>query len=563
MATLSQLERALINADAAGDTEAARQFAAEIRRIRAVPSQPEKPMDARDEMGFMENAAAGAGKAVVDTGRGLRQLASNIPGLNRFDTFNPEKVQAEIDEAKQLDSKLMSTGGGMAGNVAGQVAMTLLPAGAAAKAGAVPGLARLGTAVMNPATIGQAAAVGAGMGFIQPVASDESRLMNTGMSAAGGAIGQKAGQLLGAGVNKLRNPVTNRLSETSRALADKADEIGIPLTAGQRTGNKAMQTVEAVLEQIPVTSGKQTAIKQGQRQALTRAALKETGEVADEISPEVMQSIYKRIGGDFERIFGKVKVEVGEELQQNLSNVMKEANDTLTPDKAKLVLNRISDIIGKVGEDGKIEGKAYQAWRSAVQKQAQGSGDEWFAGQLRNLYRAVDDAAYKAAADVGEDAALSTARGQYKAMKTLEPLAAKAVDGVISPNLLRGEVMKRTPDFARGGGGRLGEIARIGREFVGGQVPNSGTAQRAMMQSLLTGGIGGGIGYAGSGGDMTTAAQFAAGGLALPYIAQRAINSQAGQRYLGKGMGELTPEMMRRLELAGVLTGTGLVNLQQ
>jgi len=40
MATLQQLERALINADAAGDTEAARTLASEIIRMRGAAQRP-------------------------------------------------------------------------------------------------------------------------------------------------------------------------------------------------------------------------------------------------------------------------------------------------------------------------------------------------------------------------------------------------------------------------------------------------------------------------------------------------------------------------------------------
>jgi hypothetical protein len=61
-------------------------------------------------------------------------------------------------------------------------------------------------------------------------------------------------------------------------------------------------------------------------------------------------------------------------------------------------------------------------------------------------------------------------------MRTVEPLVAKSEDGFISPSLLRGQVMKSTPDYATGGGGDLADLARIGRKFVSDQVPNSGTA---------------------------------------------------------------------------------------
>ena len=115
---------------------------------------------------FLQNSMIGAGKAVVDTGRGVRQLLSKI-GIG-----DEKAIQQEIDDAKERDAALMSTGGGMVGNIGGQIAMTLLPGGAAVKAGkamgAVPalgaagrGLAAAGQALTMPSTLKAAALAGA------------------------------------------------------------------------------------------------------------------------------------------------------------------------------------------------------------------------------------------------------------------------------------------------------------------------------------------------------------------------------------------------------------------
>jgi hypothetical protein len=156
---------------------------------------------------FGENMLAGAGKAVVDTGRGLRQLGSNVPGLNQLDTFDPTKVQAEVDEAKRLDKQLEGTWGGKVGDVAGQVAMTMLPAGALSKLSSAPKLAALGKALTSPATYKAAAAGGAALGFLRPVASDESRAANTALGAFGSAAGLAAGRAAQAGYEGVKSMV--------------------------------------------------------------------------------------------------------------------------------------------------------------------------------------------------------------------------------------------------------------------------------------------------------------------------------------------------------------------
>src|SRR5687767_201174 len=60
MATLEQLEKALVNAHNAGDTDAARRFAGEIKRMRAV-SAPPPPIEAEDP-GALQAGVIGAGR---------------------------------------------------------------------------------------------------------------------------------------------------------------------------------------------------------------------------------------------------------------------------------------------------------------------------------------------------------------------------------------------------------------------------------------------------------------------------------------------------------------------
>lgn len=122
---------------------------------------------------------AGAGKAFADTGRGFKQLVT-IGGN-----------QQEIDDAKQRDRALMDTGSGLIGNIAGNLALAIGPGAAVRGAGVaagMPALANAGTAMVLPKTVAGAAALGGAQGFMQPVASDESRMFNTALGAAGGAI---------------------------------------------------------------------------------------------------------------------------------------------------------------------------------------------------------------------------------------------------------------------------------------------------------------------------------------------------------------------------------------
>jgi hypothetical protein len=409
------------------------------------------------------------------------------------------------------------------------------------KAGALPAIANSAISAAVPATLEYGTA--------------EER----GKRGAAAGVGGAAGSVLTQGAAKVFKGVSNVLTPEARRLAELAvDKFKIPLDAAQKTGNKFLQTVSAAMEHMPVTSTGEAAKKITQRDAFTREVMKTLGETADEATPATFKAAKERIGGDFERVFSKVHVNLDEgKVQSNLAKVVQEATDTLTPDQAAIVVKRVGQIIDKVDDNGKVAGRAYQAWRSQVQKQAEGTSDRWLGTQLRNVYRAVDEAAYKAAAEVGEDTALKTARGQWKNLRTIEPLVAKSEDGIIPPKLLREAVRKSTSDYAEGGGGDIAELARIGHKFIADQVPNSGTAQRSLAQSLLTGGTMGGVSYAASG-DPAMAAKVAAGSVLLPKAIQTLINSGTAQKLMSGGGRQLSPleqvlmERMARLGAVGV-----------
>jgi len=83
MATLQEFERALINADKAGDMDAARTLAAEIRRIRASSATAIPGADvsqAQDQPRGIMDTLAGAGEAALSLGTGIVGGATGMLG---------------------------------------------------------------------------------------------------------------------------------------------------------------------------------------------------------------------------------------------------------------------------------------------------------------------------------------------------------------------------------------------------------------------------------------------------------------------------------------------------
>lgn len=471
----------------------------------------ERMADPTAGMGAGERFAAGAGKAVADIWRGAKQIAGT-------------ESQAEVDEAKRRDAPLMRTGAGAAGNIAGGAALF-------APTAFVPGAN----------TYTGAALAGAAMGALQPTAEGESRLANTAFGAGAGTAGQAAGNLIGRAIR----PVASRLSPEQQALASAAQREGIPLTAGQATGSRPLQITESVLENLPLTSGPQLAGREAQQRAFTAAALRRAGIGGDSAGAGALLGQKQALGGTLGDIAERNAIDFNAGLTDRLAAIVDDAAQHLPPDAAAKVSGMVDKVLSQVDRQGVMSGTNYQGWREPLRSLAS-KGDE--TGRYFSQIRGALDDAFKAQLQGGEAEAFGQASRQYANLKTIMGAMGGAGNlpaaGQIAPAQLGAALARSVGREGRAlGRGDLNEIARIGQTFVREQVPNSGTAQRQMIQALLTsaGGAGAGGGTALAMGrdpveGMAVGAGIGAGALVAPRVAQALMNSPAGQAYLTRGL---------------------------
>jgi hypothetical protein len=464
--------------------------------------------DPTSGMSGTDRFLAGAGKSFTDLARGAKQLL----GSNN---------QAEIDESRKLDAPLMKTGAGIAGNIGAGIA-TALPTFA------IPGVN----------TLTGAAAAGALTGALQPVATGESRGTNTMLGGALGAGGQVAGNAIG----RVIRPVRATLSPEEQRLAGVAAAHNIPLSAAQQTGSRPLQVIDSVLENLPLTSGRQLAQREAQQQAFNRSVGGTFGAAEDALTPDVMGRARAAIGQRFTDLSARNSIDAGQNmLPYELGNVMNEIRRFSTGDVARIAGNRVDDLLNHVDQNGRIPGQAYRQFDSALGRQMRSTTDgdlRHALGQIRDTVRNAMDASISPA----DAAAWRQARGQYANLMTVAPVAARNESGNVSGRTLLGAANTANRNARFGAPSELAELGRVGRAFVADQIPNSGTAQRAFYQSLLMGGLGGGIGYAGSGGDPAKTAGTAALALGGPRAIQALLQSQAGQRYMTQGILQMTPQ---------------------
>ena len=155
---------------------------------------------------------------------------------------------------------------------------------------------------------------------------------------------------------------------------------------------------------------------------------------------------------------------------------------------------------------------------------------------------------------------LREARGQYKAMKTIEPLVEKSTTGDVSPAGLMQAVRGSYNGMAYGGGGALGDLARVGQRFLK-EPPSSGTAER-LQAGATAGKIGNTIGTLGALGGATMGAHEAAPYLS-PYVSPEMILPTLAGMAGSFGAGRIASSVLRSPTVSNMLVNRALGNAAQ
>lgn len=239
MATLAELERALVAADAAGNAEDARALAQAIAAQRQPKAAPKMEPRARatDGMSTLDRFRAGVGKSLVDTVTGLAQATvdqgTRVTGIGDAiinsgvgnegfrrgiqqvnDVWRkPQRYLQDLAaERRAIDEDLTSTPAGFLGNTAGVLAQVVGPGLAARGSGAA--------ATLLPTTLRGNAVQGGLLGYVQPATSEGDRAVNAGLGGAGGFLGAALPAAAGGAVRAVRGvaaPFTQKGAEATAA----------------------------------------------------------------------------------------------------------------------------------------------------------------------------------------------------------------------------------------------------------------------------------------------------------------------------------------------------------
>lgn len=530
MADLKQLETALINADKAGDVEAAKALAGEIMRVRQGPGKPlklgaeampESIAQVSDNFSGLSKAAVGAAGAVNKAAMRLKQVAGR------------DLTQEDIQGLKEYKALSDASGEAMAGDIGMNILATLQP-GAALFKGAAALAGKVLPKFLAPAA--GAAVSGAGItAATSPTMDGETSLGN----AAEGAGGAVAADVLTRGASRAVRPIVQ--SEPVQKLVKE----GVVPSVGQAVGG-LVNRVEQQLESVPVvgwliSNARGRAVKEFDEAAIRKALPDGSAETIKagrdgvERAGAVIDNAYDAAYG---RITGKVKTD--DAFKEAISGIPSKEGIDLPPSLKErfdvLVKDRVLSKLDKGADAESL--RAVQNSLGSLARKYRGSGDP----DQRALGQAFAEAKSKFRELVSRQSSgefkptLDALDSKYSALLAIEKASGYtgSKEGIFSAEALQRASKKATPEFR--------QFASEGVDVLGRTVPDSGTGGRALLPLATyaaAGGAGGTNEYLGGPGWLT-------GALAAPLLFSRTgskymLGGYPGQQTLGATLRELSP----------------------
>lgn len=555
MATIEQLEFALINADKAGDVEAATTLAAEIRRMR--------PAEAEPKGGIVQ----GAGNLAAGLVRGAGSIGATLlaPIDMAKDAIDGKGLSLESNRQRRADMDSALEGMGaqpdswmyQGGKLAGEIAGTAGAGGVLANGvRAVTGGGKVATAVaeglrtggfrvgeMASTKAGAALRVGTGAvtggvsaGMVNPEDAPTGAAIGGALPAAVRVAG-KAGSAIKEGFSK----ILGQASPEVRALALRAEELGIKIPADRLVDSRTLNAMGESLNYVPLSG--RTATEDAMNSQLNKAVSRTFGQDSANVTMS-LRLAGDKLGGKFDEFLRANSVKVDAAFMDELAEAANRASSELGTDGASVIGKQVDEIISKAAT-GEIEGKAaYNIKKTLDRIGKRNSPEAWYALDLKGK---LMDALNRS---VGEEKASGFAqlRRQYGNMLALEKLAKNGVEGEISAARLANLQNINNPE--------LQELADIAAQFVKPREGAHGAAQRVYG----AGGAGVTAGLAALG--VPGAAAIATGAGAIMgagRAANKALNSSAMRNAIlnpataapEAAMGAITQNVQRALPVAG------------
>lgn len=326
------------------------------------------------------------------------------------------------------------------------------------------------------------AASGGAYGFGTGEGDLGQRLHNAESAAiTGGAVAGAApvaGKALSAAGDLAKQAVIPEIDSGMASLADRARQLGIPLSLNQISPTRVRKTVQKVSQELPF-SGVDDFQKQ-QVSSFNKALAKTIGQDSEDLGPTTIQSFRIDNSNKFDTAFSGQNFSFVNTVKNDLMNIIKEARSTIDDNHVKIVDENIKEVWDQL-KSGTISGEKLASIRSRLLgKMTRMKNDA--APYVGDIIDKLDDiASYQMEPEKLEQ--LASARREYRNFKTIHPLLEKSTDGNINPTQLINRVAaNKYIDASKipTGQDELIDLARIGKEFMP-QLGGSDTFQKGIM----------------------------------------------------------------------------------
>jgi len=543
----------------------------ELRESVQVAGQPKggSPLRAPEFLarGIKESILETAGGVPDIIATGMRKVGLPAPeegyytkslksGFDKFGRFVSAPLNTVSDFGPAQPTSTLERAAFGAGRGVGDAAAFMAPAAAISKLTKAGGLTSNVAKAIATQPVAQTVA---GLTGGATTGVTDNPLLGLGVSLATPSLGNVARRVI--------TPVPRQLNPVEADLAKQAKEMGIELTPGQETGSTALQTAESTLTQLPLAAKRQQAIYDAQRSAFNRSVLKTAGVDADLASPGIIDGAFKDLGRRFDRLVDRTELNMDRQFFDEVNEAVMKYGRRLSRDVKSSFKSYVDDIkkmadasdlpsgdrelslLNASKQRVIIEGDAYKNIASDLRTASrQAQNNPALQDAYGGLIRALDGVMARSSSPKNA-MAWKNIRNKYRNLKIID----KAVGGGSSADRVSGNIpfsglrqAAKTADKSGYGRGR-GELNRISRvgEFLASRIPDSGTARRNYMTSLLTGSTGAGLGMGMY--DPVMGATTAATSLLSPYLAQRAISSRLGRGYLANQLAQPSPQQLRGL----------------
>lgn len=257
MSEIARTEEALRNADKAGDVEAAKALAGHLKSLytsRAVPL--DKALDRSTGAPFYVREAVGSAPPQDR----LATIRQNYPDAQPYEgdnfvfsdpkTGRPTLYNEENPRILGVPVPTVGDAASVAREATQSVGATLGAVGGAFAAGPPGAVVGAGAGTVAGGNLYDAIRTGIRG---KPDTRTVGQVMgDSAVDFAAGAAGERIGQAIPGAIKGIVSGTKNRMAGvTASELDDAARTVGVNLTAGQATGNRAMQGLEAAAGRLP------------------------------------------------------------------------------------------------------------------------------------------------------------------------------------------------------------------------------------------------------------------------------------------------------------------------